>query len=437
MKVGWISRRLPQTVRVRLSVLYAALFLAAGAILLGVTYGLVASSLPRPASVSSVTRAQVAKLDETCKLFRTTGSKPSGGVPGKVAGKPVNNPAPVQPSAAQCRKVFAEGAAAATSAQRDQTLHDLLLFSLIGLGAVTLASGGLGWFMAGRVLRPVRTITGAARRASEGHLGERLALQGPKDELKELADTFDEMLDRLDAAFASRQRFVADASHELRTPLTVMRTSIDVTLAKPEPSLEQLESMAVKVRRSVDQAEALIEALLTMATSERGLISTESVDLATIAEDALDTAGPAISESNLEVDTQLGPAETSGDRLLLERLAGNLVDNAVRHNNPGGWIGVRTGWERDAGAFLEVSNSGPVIASELVPLLFEPFRRVEERTSVRDGVGLGLAIVDSICVAHGATVEAKSQPDGGLTIRVVIPRNDEEAQSGSASLVGD
>jgi signal transduction histidine kinase len=351
-------------------------------------------------------------------------------VPVKAAGKPVDNQAPVQPkaqpSAAQCRKVFAEGAAAATSAQRDQTLHDLLLFSLIGLGAVTLASGGLGWFMAGRVLGPVRAITGAARRASEGHLGERLALQGPKDELKELADTFDEMLDRLDAAFASRQRFVADASHELRTPLTVMRTSIDVTLAKAEPSLEQLESMAVKVRRSVDQAEALIEALLTMATSERGLISTESVDLATIAEDALDTAGPAISESNLEVDTQLGPAETSGDRLLLERLAGNLVDNAVRHNNPGGWIGVRTGWERDAGAFVEVTNSGPVIASDLVPSLFEPFRRVEERTSIHDGVGLGLAIVQSICVAHGATVEARGQPDGGLTVRVVIPRNDQD-----------
>jgi signal transduction histidine kinase len=421
VKAPWTTRRLPQTVRVRLSVLFAALFLAAGATLLGVTYGLVASSLPRPAPIS--TKAQLAKLDETCKL---SGSSTSGGKPATVVGKPVKTPPQVRPSAADCRKVFAAGASAATTAQRDQTLHNLLLFSLLGLGGVTLASGGLGWFMAGRVLRPVRTITGAARRASEGHLGERLALQGPRDELKELADTFDEMLDRLDAAFASRQRFVADASHELRTPLTIMRTSIDVTLAKPSPSLEQLETMAVKVRRSVDQAEALIDALLTMATSERGRISAESIDLATLAEDALDTAGPAISESNLEVDTQLGPAETSGDRLLLERMVGNLVDNAVRHNNTGGWVGVRTGWERDVGAFFEVTNSGPFIDPELVPLLFEPFRRVEERTSVRDGVGLGLAIVQTICVAHGATVEARSQPEGGLTIRVVIPRNDQE-----------
>ncbi len=420
MKAPWTTPHLPQTVRVRLSVLFAALFLAAGAVLLGVTYGLVASSLPRPTSTSNVTRTQTAKLNESCKLAgQARGAGP-------VVGKAAKTQPLAKPSANACQKAFAAGASAATRAQRDQTLHDLLLFSLIGLGAMTLASGGLGWFMAGRVLRPVRTITEAARRASEGHLGERLALQGPRDELKELADTFDEMLDRLDAAFATRQRFVADASHELRTPLTVMRTSIDVTLAKPAPTLEQLESMAVKVRRSVDQAEALIDALLTMATSERGLISTESIDLATIAEDALDTAAPAISQSNLEVDTQLGPAETSGDRVLLERLVGNLVDNAVRHNNPGGWIGVRTGWERDAGAFVEVTNSGPVIASDLVPSLFEPFRRVEERTSIHDGVGLGLAIVQSICVAHGATVEARGQPDGGLTVRVVIPRNDQD-----------
>jgi signal transduction histidine kinase len=419
MRAPWTTPRLPQTVRVRLSVLFAALFLAAGAILLGVTYGLVASSLPRP-SISNVTKTQAAKLDDACKLSgQARGAGSVVGTTGK--GVPLR-----KQSAGACQKAFAAGASAAATAQRDQTLHDLLLFSLIGLGAMSLASGGLGWFMAGRVLRPVRTITEAARRASEGHLGERLALQGPRDELKELADTFDEMLDRLDAAFATRQRFVADASHELRTPLTVMRTSIDVTLAKPAPTLEQLESMAVKVRRSVDQAEALIDALLTMATSERGLISTESIDLATIAEDALDTAAPAISQSNLEVDTQFGPAETSGDRVLLERLVGNLVDNAVRHNNPGGWIGVRTGWERDAGAFVEVTNSGPVIASDLVPLLFEPFRRVEERTSIHDGVGLGLAIVQSICVAHGATVEARGQPDGGLAVKVVIPRNGQE-----------
>jgi signal transduction histidine kinase len=418
MTASWITRLLPQTVRVRLSVLYAVLFLSAGATLLGVTYGLVASSLPRSVSVSNA--KQQDKLNEACKIAgRSNPPSPSAGKqpqPTVVGEQPQ-----LIPLSGACTKAFAAGASAATTAQRDQTLHDLLLFSLIGLGGVTLASGGLGWFMAGRVLRPVRTITGAARRASEGHLGERLALQGPRDELKQLADTFDEMLDRLDAAFATQQRFVADASHELRTPLTVMRTSIDVTLSKPTRSLEQLESMAVKVRRSVDQAEALIDALLTMATSERGLISSDSIDLATMAEDALDMAQPAISDSALRVDTQLDPAETSGDRLLMERLVGNLVDNAVRHNEQGGRIGVRTGRVNDHGAFLEVTNSGPVIDSQLVPTLFEPFRRVEERTSVRDGVGLGLAIVKSICVAHDASVEARSQPDGGLAVRVVVP----------------
>ena len=164
---------------------------------------------------------------------------------------------------------------------------------------MAVASGGLGWIVSGRVLRPVRTITETAKRASEQHLGERLALTGPKDELKELADTFDEMLERLDAAFASQKRFVANASHELRTPLTVMRTAIDVTLAKASRTAEQLEAMAEKVRRSVDRAEQMIDGLLTLAISDQGQIGMEHVDLATAAEDALDTAAPVIEELGL------------------------------------------------------------------------------------------------------------------------------------------
>jgi signal transduction histidine kinase len=275
--------------------------------------------------------------------------------------------------------------------------------------------------MAGRVLRPVQAITGAARRASERHLGERIALRGPCDELKELADTFDEMLDRLDAAFTGQRRFAADASHELRTPLTVMRTAIDVTLAKPTRSPEQLEAMAAKIRRSVDQAEALVDALLALATSERDVTGAEAVDLATVAEDALDVARPAITQRQLRVEDELDPAEAMGDRLLLERLVGNLVDNAVRHNNPGGWLGVRTCRTDDQDPYIEVANSGPVLEDDMVPSLFEPFRRVEERTSTRDGVGLGLAIVMSITVAHGARIEAHSRPEGGLVISVVMP----------------
>jgi signal transduction histidine kinase len=270
------------------------------------------------------------------------------------------------------------------------------------------------------VLRPVSSITAAARRASEQHLGERLALTGPHDELRELADTFDEMLERLDAAFASQRRFVADASHELRTPLTVMRTAIEVTMAKPARTPEQLEAMAAKVARSAAQAEALIEALLTLAASEQAPASPELVDLGAAAEDAAETAAARARELDLRVDTDLAAAPACGNRLLLERMVGNLVDNAVRHNIRGGWILIRTGTGEQR-TRLEVANSGPVIPEALVPALFEPFRRVEERTSVRDGAGLGLAIVRSIGTAHGASVEAHSLPEGGLRILVTLP----------------
>jgi signal transduction histidine kinase len=312
------------------------------------------------------------------------------------------------------------GAHEAAIAQRNQMLGHLLAYSLAALGIMTAVSGGVGWVLAGRVLRPVSSITAAARRASEQHLGERLALAGPQDELRELADTFDQMLERLDAAFASQRRFVADASHELRTPLTVMRTAIEVTMAKPARTPEQLEVMAAKVARPAAQAEALIEALLTLAASEQAPASPELVDLATAAEDAAEAAAAGARDLDLRVDTDLATAPACGNRLLLERMVGNLVDNAVRHNIQGGWVSLSTGTGEQR-AWFEVANSGPVIPEELVPSLFEPFRRVEERTSTRDGAGLGLAIVRSIGTAHGASVEAHSLPAGGLRIMVALP----------------
>ena len=229
------------------------------------------------------------------------------------------------------------------------------------------------------------------------------------------------MLERLDAAFTTQRRFVANASHELCTPLTVMRTAIDVTLAKPSPTARQLTDMAVRVRRSIDRAESMIEALLTLAVSDQGKLSTEFSDLATWAEDAIDAAAPEIERLDLHVEVKLDPAETTGDPQLLERMIQNLVDNAVRHNEPGGWISLRTG-SRDAAAYLEIANSGPFIPDDAVPSLFEPFRRMEARTGVRDGVGLGLSITRSVVTAHRATVTARSQPAGGLDISVVIPR---------------
>jgi signal transduction histidine kinase len=321
----------------------------------------------------------------------------------------------------QAEGAYYAGTAAGMQAQRQNTLRNLLSFWLVGLGVMTVGSGGLGWYMSGRVLHPVRVITETARRASDQHLGERLALTGPRDELKELADTFDDMLERLDGAFATQRRFVANASHELRTPLTVMRTAIDVTLAKPSPTTRQLTGMAERVRRSIDKAEGMVEALLTLAVSDQGKLSTEFTDLATWAEDALDAAAPEIERLNLNVEAKLDPAETTGDPQLLERMINNLVDNAVRHNEPGGWITLHTG-SREAAAYLEVANSGPFVPDHKVPELFEPFRRMQARVGVRDGVGLGLSIARSVVTAHRATVTARSQPAGGLDICVVIPR---------------
>ena len=228
------------------------------------------------------------------------------------------------------------------------------------------------------------------------------------------------MLERLDTAFATQRRFVANASHELRTPLTVMRTAIDVTLAKPSPTARQLTDMAMRVRRSIDRAESMVEALLTLAVSDQGKLSTEYTDLATWAEDAIDTAAPEIERLGLRVDALLDPAETAGDPQLLERMISNLVGNAVRHNEPGGWIRLRTG-SIDAAVYLEIANSGPFIPDDIVPALFEPFRRMQDRTGVRDGIGLGLSIARSVVTAHRATVTARSQPAGGLDISVEIP----------------
>jgi signal transduction histidine kinase len=404
------ARRLrPHKVRTRLTLIYAALFFAAGLVLLGLTYGLLASTLPmQPPAAATISSQKLNNLIYECKsaILALNGSRL------------VLTPKP-PPSCTQAEYYL--GTAASMQAQRADALRNLLVVSLAGLGVMTVASGGLGWFMSGRVLRPVRAITQTARRASEQHLGERLALTGATDELKELADTFDDMLERLDAAFATQRRFVANASHELRTPLTVMRTAIDVTLAKPSPTAPQLTDMAVRVRRSIDRAETMIEALLTLAISDQGKVSTELTDLATWAEDAIDAAAAEIERLNLHVDTKLDPAETTGDPQLLQRMIANLVDNAVRHNEPDGWIQLRTGTS-DAAVYLEIANSGPFIPDDAVTSMFEPFRRMQARTRARDGVGLGLSIARSVATAHHATVTARSQPAGGLEINVVIPR---------------
>ena len=387
----------PRRVRTRLAVTYAVLFLLAGIVLLALTYALLVIVLvPSPAAPPKSIPQSTQQVLALCK------------------------PPPTAPALiAECKRAIASVGGEGPK-ERGDVLSELRGASAIGLGILVIVSGGLGWLASGRAVRPVRSITEAARRASELQLGQRLALTGPDDEFKQLADTFDVMLERLDAAFTSQKRFVANAAHELRTPLTAMRTAIEVTLSKPTRTPAQLEAMASDVQRSVQRAEATVEAMLTLATSEAGPAAQEPVDLATAAEDALDGAHALIGERAIAVDAVLDPAPARGDPVLLERMIANLVENAVRHNTPGGWITIRTA-SRNGDAVFEIANTGESVPAEQIPTLFEPFARAKQRLNAHDGVGLGLSIASAIARAHNATITTRSRPEGGLEISVTIP----------------
>jgi signal transduction histidine kinase len=295
------------------------------------------------------------------------------------------------------------------------------LLSLVVLGALGVA---MSYYLAGRVLQPLQDITAAAQRLSAERLDARIDLPGPQDELKQLADTFDEMLARLEAAFEAQRRFVADASHELRTPLAVMRTEIDVALADPDAGVPDLRAAAEVVRDASIRADRLVDSLLLLARSDRlrvdGLPVTERVELSVVVRSALDAVATEVVERDLQVETSYGPAAVLGDRGLLERLAGNLVENAVRHNVTGGWLRVDTGVV-EGRARLEVASSGPVVPADEVAHLFEPFRRHGTARTARRGAGLGLAIVRAVAQVHGGTAVAAARPDGGLTVTVDLP----------------
>ena len=391
------GRRLwPRRVRTRLAVFYSVLFLLAGVVLLALTYTLAAAVLlPGPAPSPKLVPPQDRALLALCKPLP-----------------------PSPPLLAKCNHLI--DIIGGRPKARGDALAALRIASAIGLGILAIAAAGLGWLASGRALRPVRSMTEVAKRASELRFGQRLALTGPDDEFKQLADTFDVMLERLDTAFTSQKRFVANAAHELRTPLTAMRTAIEVTLSKPNRTPDQLEAMAARVNRSVERAEATVEALLTLAISEVGPAAKEAVDLATAAEDALDAAQGAIDQHHITVDATLEPALARGDRVLLERMIANLVDNAVRHNNSSGWIGIRTIQHADDAVF-EITNTGPSVPAEQISTLFEPFARANQRLNSSEGVGLGLSIANTIALAHDATISARPRPGGGLELSVTIP----------------
>jgi signal transduction histidine kinase len=389
------SRRRPglaMTIRLRLTLMYGVVFLITGAVLLTIGYMLVRNGLRDHHQITTVAK----------RLGR--GPESADRLLSRALGLPPNS----------------KELALARAIQRQLTNDDLhrLLFEYLGaLLAVTMASIVTGYVLAGRALRPLREITATARRVSGENLGERIALPGPSDELRELADTFDGMLARLDGAFASQRHFVANASHELRTPLAIMRTEVDVTLADPDASVEELRAMGEAVRETVDRSERLIAGLLMLARSEAAAGHGEPVDVAALAGDCITDLRVQAQEAQVEVRDDLEPAWTSGEPALIERLVANLIDNGIHHNESGGFLEVSTR-VRDGRVQLRVSNGGPLIDPEDAAQLTEPFRRLDRSV---DGLGLGLSIVRSVVDAHGGTTTVTARPEGGLTVLVELP----------------
>jgi signal transduction histidine kinase len=402
------------TVRLKLTLLYGVLFLLAGAGLLAVNYALVHARFANPRVLVSF-----------------NGSGPAQGLPG--AGNAVFDQ-PLTPDGSTVGDVVQQ----VKRDVEDKAQRELLTQSGIALALMALVSVGLGWVVAGRVLHPLQEITATAKRLSGRNLHERINLDGPEDELKELADTFDRMLARLDAAFDGQRRFVANASHELRTPLTIVRTEVDVALANRRSSAEDLRAMAERVRDAAGRCERLIDGLLTLARSERELRARDPVDLAEAAGEALAQARREAEPLGLSLAATLEPAPVAGDEALLGRLVANLVENAVRHNRPGGNLTVATG--SNGRAFVRVANSGERIPPDQVGTLFEPFHRLAGRartpqrasptpprragTGRAEGAGLGLSIVRAVALAHGGEVDAAALPDGGLEVVVSLPASD-------------
>jgi len=405
------------SIRLRLTLVYGGLFLFAGVALLMLTFVLVRDHFAVPVNFTTTVNGQSVVISGQATPFggRLALTAPEGAGSGESTG--VAGPVPSK-----------QAMQAAMAQARGDAFRLLLINSGVALAGMAVISIVLGFTMAGRVLRPLHQITATAKRLSEQTLHERIGLRGPADELKELADTFDAMLGRLDAAFDTQRRFVANASHELRTPLAIARTEVDVTLADPDASAAELRVMGERVRDATDRSERLIEGLLLLARSERRLNKREPVDLGEAAAEALAQNDAQIHARGLRVSQVLGAAPMHGDHALLERMVANLIENAVRHNHQGGHIEVDsgrvgTGTRLASRAWVQVrvANSGAVLTDEQAASLFEPFRRLTERTGSDRGTGLGLSIVRSVVNAHGGHAEARPLPLGGLEVIVTLP----------------
>jgi signal transduction histidine kinase len=399
------------TVRWRLTLLYGGLFLVSGAALLAITYTLV-----EHADVAN-RRAHVI-LDRPGSQFTT--------VPANSRG-PIDLPPPVKQalrsSAGPALRSSAGRAVVSFvgSGQRVADLHQLVIESATALAIMAIISTLLGWLVAGRVLRPLRTMTATAQQISAASLHQRLAMPGPRDELRELAETIDGLLERLEGAFDAQRRFVANASHELRTPLSAARALLELVISDPNATVTTFRTTCRQVLEESEQQEQLIDALLALAQGQRGIAARESFDLAAVVDQLLRIYGPEAAARALDLNTSLEIAPMSGDRRLIERLVSNLLENALRHNVAGGGVnvavGIRSGW-----ATLSVTNTGPPVPEEEIERLLQPFQRLAaDRVGQRDGLGLGLSIVAAIAKAHSAQLEVTADPAGGLAVQARFP----------------
>ncbi|MFD3931895.1 sensor histidine kinase [Streptomyces sp. NPDC058614] len=397
-KPTWDPRRveppfpwLRPTIRIRLTLLYGGMFLIAGIMLLSIIYLLAAQALNVGSDLP----------------FRI--------VSGGVSSQTCNFPA--QPSATELNNAMN----ACVNEQRQHALDDLLSRSLLALLGLAIIAFAFGYAMAGRVLSPLGRITRTARAVAGSDLSRRIELDGPDDELKELADTFDDMLERLQRAFTAQQRFVGNASHELRTPLAINRTLLEVHLSDPGAPME-LQQLGKTLLATNERSEQLVEGLLLLARSDNQIVERKPVDLAEVASQAVDQVHAEADAKGVEMRGERAPAVVQGNGVLLERIALNLVQNAVRYNVPeDGWVEVTTEVQHGQ-AVLVVSNTGPVVPAYEIDNLFEPFRRLRtERTGSDKGVGLGLSIARSVARAHGGHIVAQPREGGGLVMRVTLP----------------
>jgi signal transduction histidine kinase len=407
------------SVRLRLTALFASLFLASGGALLGITYGLDSNA------TGNIIVSQFAAGTAGSGTV-TPGTGSSGSAGSALTGPDAATGAGQLPDPQAIQAQATQYAAVTRGREEDALLLD---FS-IALGIMAVVAAALGWFAAGRALRPLRRITESARRISATNLHERLAIEGPDDDLRELADMIDGLFARLDASHHAQRQFVANASHELRTPLARSRTLLEVALRDPDASADSLRAACRRAIAAGDEQERLIEALLVLARGQRGLARREPVDLTAVVRDVLAARGAQVAAGGVAMEVTLEPALLAGDAALAERAVANLADNALRHNGPGGSVWITAGTEAGR-AVLTVANTGEDIPADAVDRLLLPFQRgsaagaaprARTRSGPEEGLGLGLSIVAAIAATHGAELTVTPRlAGGGLSVRLAFP----------------